>query len=406
MVKVIKRDCSEVNFDKNKISTAILKAMKNGSGIVKPKIAESIADEIEEECKDREEIDISEIEAMVFDKLITKKQRLTARAYEGYRSTREFQRENENTVDTEISELLSGTSDYWKNENSNKNPRLNTTQRDYLAGIVSTDAARRYILPPEIVQADADGIIHVHDKDYLIQFMTNCCLINLDDMLQNGTVISETLIEKPHSFSTACTVATQIIAQVASSQYGGQSISLAHLAPFVDVSRQKIRKEVEHELVDIVDTVLDGTELENVIDEIAEERLKKEIEKGIQTIQYQITTLMTTNGQAPFITLFMYLNEAKNQREKDDLAMLIEEELKQSLLGVKNEEGVYITPAFPKVIYVLQEDNIKPGSKYYYLTELAAKCSIKRLTPDYISEKIMKEMKDGNCYPVMGKCKM
>lgn len=406
MVRVIKRDCSEVDFDNNKISTAILKAMKNGSGIVKPKIAESIADEIEEECKDREEIDISEIEAMVFDKLITKKQRLTARAYEGYRSTREFQRENENTVDTEISELLSGTSDYWKNENSNKNPRLNTTQRDYLAGIVSTDAARRYILPPEIVQADADGIIHVHDKDYLIQFMTNCCLINLDDMLQNGTVISETLIEKPHSFSTACTVATQIIAQVASSQYGGQSISLAHLAPFVDVSRQKIRKEVEHELVDIVDTVLDGTELENVIDEIAEERLKKEIEKGIQTIQYQITTLMTTNGQAPFITLFMYLNEAKNQREKDDLAMLIEEELKQSLLGVKNEEGVYITPAFPKVIYVLQEDNIKPGSKYYYLTELAAKCSIKRLTPDYISEKIMKEMKDGNCYPVMGKCKM
>lgn len=406
MVRVIKRDCSEVDFDKNKISTAILKAMKNGSGIVKPKIAESIADEIEEECKDREEIDISEIEAMVFDKLITKKQRLTARAYEGYRSTREFQRENENTVDTEISELLSGTSDYWKNENSNKNPRLNTTQRDYLAGIVSTDAARRYILPPEIVQADADGIIHVHDKDYLIQFMTNCCLINLEDMLQNGTVISETLIEKPHSFSTACTVATQIIAQVASSQYGGQSISLAHLAPFVDISRQKIREEVEHELVDIVDTILDGTELENVIDEIAEERLKKEIEKGIQTIQYQITTLMTTNGQAPFITLFMYLNEAKNQREKDDLAMLIEEELRQSLLGVKNEEGVYITPAFPKVIYVLQEDNIEPCSKYYYLTELAAKCSIKRLTPDYISEKIMKEMKDGNCYPVMGKCKM
>lgn len=435
MVRVIKRDCSEVDFDKNKISTAILKAMKNGSGIVKPKIAESVADEIEEECKDREEIDISEIEAMVFDKLITKKQRLTARAYEGYRSTREFQRENENTVDTEISELLSGTSDYWKNENSNKNPRLNTTQRDYLAGIVSTDAARRYILPPEIVQADADGIIHVHDKDYLIQFMTNCCLINLEDMIQNGTVISETLIEKPHSFSTACTVATQIIAQVASSQYGGQSVSLAHLAPFVDISRQKIRKEVieeqeylyrdidEKEWVkprkvlgkklrkdqekfyknkDRLLKFIDATDIEDIV----EKRLKKEIEKGIQTIQYQITTLMTTNGQAPFITLFMYLNEAKNQREKDDLAMLIEEELKQSLLGVKNEEGVYITPAFPKVIYVLQEDNIEPGSKYYYLTELAAKCSIKRLTPDYISEKIMKEMKDGNCYPVMGKCKM
>lgn len=325
MVRVIKRDCSEVDFDKNKISTAILKAMKNGSGIVKPKIAESVADEIEEECKDREEIDISEIEAMVFDKLITKKQRLTARAYEGYRSTREFQRENENTVDTEISELLSGTSDYWKNENSNKNPRLNTTQRDYLAGIVSTDAARRYILPPEIVQADADGIIHVHDKDYLIQFMTNCCLINLDDMLQNGTVISETLIEKPHSFSTACTVATQIIAQVASSQYGGQSVSLAHLAPFVDISRQKIRNEVieeqeylyrdidEKEWVkprkvlgkklrkdqekfyknkDRLLKYIDATDIE----EIVEKRLKKEIEKGIQTIQYQITTLMTTNG--------------------------------------------------------------------------------------------------------------
>ncbi len=431
MIKVIKRDCTEDTFKKEKISTAILKAMKNGSGIVKPKIAESIANEIEEECKDREEIDISEIEAMVFDKLITKKQRLTARAYEGYRSTREFQRENENTVDTEISELLSGTSDYWKNENSNKNPRLNTTQRDYLAGIVSTDAARRYILPPEIVQGDADGIIHVHDKDYLIQSMTNCCLINLEDMLQNGTVISETLIEKPHSFSTACTVATQIIAQVASSQYGGQSVSLAHLAPFVDISRQKIRKEVieeqeylyrdidEKEWVkprkvlgkklkkdqekfyknkDRLLKFIDVTDIEDIV----EKRLKKEIEKGIQTIQYQITTLMTTNGQAPFITLFMYLNEAKNQTEKDDLAMLIEEELKQSLLGVKNEKGVYITPAFPKVIYVLQEDNIEPGSKYYYLTELAAKCSIKRLTPDYISEKIMKEMKDGNCYPVMG----
>lgn len=402
MTKVIKRDCSEVNFDKSKISTAILKAMKNGSGIVKPKIAEDIADEIEEECKDKEEVSISDIESMVYDKLITKKQRLTAKASEGYRSVREFQRENENTIDTEITELLSGKSDYWNNENSNKNPRLNTTQRDYLAGIVSKDASRRYILPPEIVQAHDDGLIHVHDLDYLIQYMNNCCLINLEDMLQNGTVISETLIEKPHSFSTACTVATQIIAQVASSQYGGQSISLAHLAPFVDISRQKIKKEVEHELCDIANTLLEGKELENVINKIAEERLKKEIEKGIQTIQYQITTLMTTNGQAPFITLFMYLNEAHNQREKDDLAMLIEEELRQSYLGVKNEEGVYITPAFPKVIYVLQEDNIHEGDKYWYLTEMAAKCSMKRLTPDYISEKIMKEMKDGNCYPVMG----
>jgi len=430
-LKVIKRDCSEVDFDKSKISTAILKAMKNGSGIVKQKIAEDIANEIEEDCKDKDEVSISDIESMVYDKLITKKQRLTAKAYEGYRSIREFQRENENTIDTEITELLSGESDYWNNENSNKNPRLNTTQRDYLAGIVSKDASRRYILPPEIVQAHDDGLIHVHDLDYLIQYMNNCCLINLEDMLQNGTVISETLIEKPHSFSTACTVATQIIAQVASSQYGGQSISLAHLAPFVDISRQKIRKEVieeqeylyrnidEKEWVkprkvlgkklrkdqekfyknkDRLLKFIDATDIEDIV----EKRLKKEIEKGIQTIQYQITTLMTTNGQAPFITLFMYLNEAHNQREKDDLAMLIEEELRQSYLGVKNEEGVYITPAFPKVIYVLQEDNIHEEDKYWYLTEMAAKCSMKRLTPDYISEKIMKEMKDGNCYPVMG----
>lgn len=383
------------------------------------------------DCKDKDEVSISDIESMVYDKLITKKQRLTAKAYEGYRSIREFQRENENTIDTEITELLSGESDYWNNENSNKNPRLNTTQRDYLAGIVSKDASRRYILPPEIVQAHDDGLIHVHDLDYLIQYMNNCCLINLEDMLQNGTVISETLIEKPHSFSTACTVATQIIAQVASSQYGGQSISLAHLAPFVDISRQKIRKEVieeqeylyrnidEQEWVkprkvlgkklrkdqekfyknkDRLLKFIDATDIEDIV----EKRLKKEIEKGIQTIQYQITTLMTTNGQAPFITLFMYLNEAHNQREKDDLAMLIEEELRQSYLGVKNEEGVYITPAFPKVIYVLQEDNIHEEDKYWYLTEMAAKCSMKRLTPDYISEKIMKEMKDGNCYPVMG----
>lgn len=394
---ITKRDCTEADFDKFKISNAILKAMKNGSGIVKPKIAEDIANEIEEECKDKDEISISDVESMVYDKLITKKQRLTAKAYEGYRSIREFQRENENTIDTEITELLSGESDYWNNENSNKNPRLNTTQRDYLAGIVSKDASRRYILPPEIVQAHDDGLIHVHDMDYLIQYMNNCCLINLEDMLQNGTVISETLIEKPHSFSTACTVATQIIAQVASSQYGGQSVSLAHLAPFVDISRQKIRKEViaEHEET--------GYEIDDeAVEYIVKKRLAKEIEKGIQTIQYQITTLMTTNGQAPFITLFMYLNEAHNQQEKDDLALLIEEELKQSLLGVKNEEGVYITPAFPKVIYVLQEDNIHEGDKYWHLTELAAKCSVKRLTPDYISEKIMKEMKDGNCYPVMG----
>ncbi len=397
MTKVIKRDCTEVDFNKDKIYKAILKAMKNGSGIVKEKIAADIASEIENECSDKDEVSISDIESMVYDKLITKEQRLTAKAYEGYRSIREFQRENENTIDHEITELLSGKSVYWNTENSNKNPVLNTTQRDYLAGIVSKDASRRYILPPDIVQAHDDGLIHVHDLDYLIQKMNNCCLINLEDMLQNGTIISETLIEKPHSFVVACTVTTQIVAQVASNQYGGQSISLAHLAPFVDISRQKIRREViaEHEEV--------GYPISSeAVDYITERRLKAEIEQGIQTLQYQITTLMTTNGQAPFITLFMYLNEAHNEREKEDLAMLIEEELKQSYLGVKNEKGVYVTPAFPKVIYVLQKDNIHEGDKYWYLTELAAKCSMKRLTPDYISEKIMKEMKDGNCYPVMG----
>lgn len=296
-MKVIKRDCTEVDFDKNKISVAILKAMKNGSGIVKPKIAEDIANEIEEECRKKDDsIYISDIELMVFDKLITKKQRLTARAYEGYRSTREFQRENNNTTDDDVINLVNGDNDYWMHENANKNPILNTTVRDYMAGIVSTDAVRRYLLPPEIVQAHDEGIIHFHDADYFMQKEHNCDLINLEDMLQNGTVISETLIEKPHSFSTACTVTTQIVAQVASSQYGGQSISLAHLAPFVDISRQKIRKEVKRELCDIAKSPLKNNELENVVNEISEDRLKKEIEKGIQTIQYQLVTLMTTNG--------------------------------------------------------------------------------------------------------------
>ena len=393
-MKVIKRDCTEMDFQKEKIINAILKAMKNGSGIVKPKIAEYIADEIESECKNKEEISISEIEQMVFDKLISKKQRLTARAYEGYRSIREFQRENENTIDKDIVELINGDSDYWKNENANKNPVLNTTIRDYMAGIVSTDAVRRYLLPPEVVQAHDEGIIHFHDADYFAQKEHNCDLINLEDMLQNGTVISEVLIEKPHSFSTACTVTTQIIAQVASSQYGGQSISLAHLAPFVDVSRKSIKEEVEKEF-----SLVSGTK--SVIDHIVEERLKKEITKGIQTIQYQLVTLMTTNGQAPFITIFMYLNEAKNEQEKKDLALLIEEMLRQRKQGVKNEDGVYIAPAFPKLIYVTEEDNISEDTPYWYLTVLAAECSAKRLVPDYISEKIMLELK-GDVYTCMG----
>ena len=427
---VVKRDCTEQEFDESKIYNAIMKAMKNGSGIIKPKIAESIAKEIHEECKDKESIDISDIELMVFDKLITKKQRLTARAYEGYRSTREFQRENNNTTDDDVIDLVDGNNDYWLHENANKNPILNTTVRDYMAGIVSTDAVRRYLLPPEIVQAHDEGIIHFHDADYFMQKEHNCDLINLEDMLQNGTVISETLIEKPHSLSTACTVTTQIIAQVASSQYGGQSISLAHLAPFVDVSRQKIRNEVIEELQQIYRDVnekewtkprkvlgqrlkkerekfykgkerllkfIDATDIEDIV----ENRLKKEVEKGIQTIQYQLVTLMTTNGQAPFITIFMYLNEAKNEQEKADLALLIEEMLKQRMLGVKNEDGVYIAPAFPKLIYVLEEDNITEKSKYWYLTKLAAECTSKRLVPDYISEKVMLELK-GDVYTCMG----
>lgn len=689
MSKVIKRDASVIDFNKHKISAAILKAMKNGSGIVEERIAYQIADEIEQETKEQEFVDIYEIEDLVYDKLIKKGQSLTAKAYEGYRRIREFQRESVNTIDNDITQLLDGDSDYWKHENANKNAELNTTKRDYMAGIVSTDAVRRYLLSPEIVQAHDEGIIHFHDADYFLQHMHNCfhcttkfytsegiksfkdfkdgstirvldkngvfrtaivkrygkqsmnrvtfttaqrkkeiictknhrwllkdgsvttdlkigdtllgikeknngypnserecemfalgfligdgcdhkgsnlhqirlcgnkikyasyiqkagyqissinnskdliaikrglkkqdflnsyawkylseddkkwlflglysadgakqtnkistsdnrvielikdisyaagyyitsetqithntpykenakltdlffiirqpenlcwkvqnietyhngteyeawcieepithsfmlddgmitgncCVFNLEDMLQNGTVISEVLIEKPHSFSTACTITTQIIAQVASSQYGGQTISLAHLAPFVDISRQRIRKEViaEHE---VIDTHING----DAINYITEERLRKEITKGIQTIQYQLTTLMTCNGQAPFITIFMYLNEAKNSREKADLAILIKEVLNQRITGVKNCDGVYIAPAFPKLIYVLEEDNITEDSEYWYLTKLAAECSAKRLVPDYISEKMMLELK-GDVYGCMG----
>lgn len=398
-MKIIKRDCSEVNFDKSKISNAILKAMKNGSGIVKPKIAEDIANEIEEECKNKNEVSISDIESMVYDKLITKKQRLTAKAYEGYRSIREFQRDNENTTDEEIQKLVEDLDEYWKDENANKNPVLNPTKRDYIAGSVSTDATKRYLLSPKIIQAHNDGILHFHDADYFIQHMHNCGLVNLEDMLQNNTVISETLIETPHALSTACNIATQAIAQIASNQYGGQSISLAHLAPFVDISRKKIKEEVEDEI-----TILQGGIYEDqttAINEIVEKRLVKEIEKSVQTVQYQLVTLMTTNGQAPFITIFMYLNEAKNEQEKHDLALLIEEMLRQRIQGVKNEDGVYIAPAFPKLIYVLEEDNITEDSEYWYLTELAAECTSKRLVPDYISEKMMLELK-GDVYTCMG----
>lgn len=409
MIKVIKRDCSEIQFDKNKISKAIFKAMKNGSGIIKPKIADDIATEIEQYCIDNQldNIDISDIESMVYDKLISKKQRLTAKAYEGYRRIREFQRENVNTTDEEIEELLTGTSEYWMNENSNKDEKLVTTQRDYMAGIVSKDMSRRYLLTPEIVQAHNEGIIHFHDVDYFGQkTLHNCDLIDLEDMLQNGTVISGTLIEKPHSFSTACNIATQIIAQVASSQYGGQTITLSHLAPFVDVSRKKIREEVEEELNYINGGGIYKDQL-STIDEITESRLAKEVKKGVQTIQYQVVTLMTTNGQAPFLSVNMYLNEVKDEQTKADLALIIEEVLKQRIQGVKNEQGVWITPAFPKLLYVLEDDNIHDGDKYWYLTKLAAQCTAKRMVPDYISEKKMLEYKidkngNGNCYPCMG----
>ena len=400
MVKVIKRDGSYVDFCSDKIYKAILKAMPSGSGVDK-KIALEVAEEIKAECCSEEEIDISEIESMVYDKLIDKGHRLTAKSYEGYRRIREFQRENKNTTDEQIIRLVEDSDEYLKDENANKNPVLNPTKRDYIAGSVSSDATKRYLLSPDIVQAHTDGLIHFHDSDYFIQHMHNCDLINLEDMLQNGTVISDVMIEKPHSFSTACNIATQAVAQIASNQYGGQSISLAHLAPFVEVSRKKIRKEVEHELHDIANTVLKGEEFERVANKITEERLRKEIEKGIQTIQYQLVTLMTTNGQAPFITIFMYLNEAKNKSEKKDIAMLIEEMLKQRIQGVKNEDGVYIAPAFPKLIYVLEEDNIKENSTYWYLTKLAAECSSKRLVPDYISEKIMLGLK-GDVYTCMG----
>lgn len=390
MTKVIKRDCSEVDFDKSKISTAILKAMKNGSGIVKPKIADDIANEIEEECKDKEEVSISDIESIVYDKLITKKQRLTAKAYEGYRSIREFQRENNNTTDEQISELLDGTSDYWNNENSNKNARLLTTQRDYMAGIISTDITRRFLLPLEVVQAHDDGLLHFHDADYFGQnAITNCSLINLEDMLQNGTCINKVKIDKPHRFITAMTIATQIITAVTSSQYGGASITLTHLAPFVrDSYNSYYKKYIKWGFSD------ESSKKYASID------TKKEIIDGVQTFNYQCNSMTTTNGQSPFLSVFMYLGETEEY--KNELAMIIEEFLNQRILGMKNEVGVYVTQAFPKLLYILEEDNITPNSKYWYLTELAAKCTAKRMVPDYISEKKMKEFKENNCFPCMG----
>lgn len=395
LLKVIKRDCTEVNFQKDKITNAILKAMKNGSGIVKPKIAEDIANEIYEENKDKEEIDISDIEGLVYDKLISKKQRLTAKAYEGYRSIREFQRESQNTIDEQISELLDRNSDYWNNENSNKNSTLVTVQRDYMAGIISTDITRRNLLSPEIVQAHDEGIIHFHDADYFGQnALHNCELINLEDMLQNGTVINNVQIDKPHRLITATTIATQIITAVTSSSYGGATINLTHLAPFVRDSYNRYMKKYR-----------DRGHSEDDCVRYAKEDIKKEVSDSVQTFNYQCNSMTNTNGQSPFLSVFMYLNDTEEYKE--ELAMLIEEFIRQRIQGLKNTVGVYVTQAFPKLLYVLEEDNIKEGSKYWYLTKLAAECTTKRLVPDYISEKIMLQSKidkngNGNCYGCMG----
>ena len=404
-MKIIKRNGSEAVFDITKIIAAITKANKvvpDAQRLTKQQIIE-ISDHVQEVCYARgHAMNVEEIQDIVEDAIMATGAYEVARRYITYRYVQSLKRTH-NTTDDKILSLIECNNEEVKQENSNKNPTVNSVQRDYMAGEVSKDLTMRMLLPPEIVKAHEEGIIHFHDADYYAQHMHNCDLVNLDDMLQNGTVISGTLIEKPHSFSTACNIATQIIAQVASSQYGGQSISLTHLAPFVDVSRKKIRRDVEAEMKDL--GIAPG---EEKISEIVEKRLREEIKRGVQTIQYQVVTLMTTNGQAPFITVFMYLNEAgDNQRGKSDLAIVIEEMLRQRYQGVKNEAGVWITPAFPKLIYVLENDNIYEGQPYYYLTKLAAKCTAKRMVPDYISEKKMLEYKvdkngEGHCFTCMG----
>ena len=397
-MNIIKRNGSEMTFDVNKIVAAITKANNSAeAAALTPEQIGDIADYVEYKCrKMNRAVSVEEIQDMVENQIMATGAFDLARRYVRYRYQRTLVRKA-NTTDNRILSLIECNNEEVKQENSNKNPTVNSVQRDYMAGEVSKDLTQRLLLPPDIVEADKQGIIHFHDSDYFAQHMHNCDLVNLEDMLQNGTVISETRIEKPHSFSTACNIATQIIAQVASNQYGGQSISLAHLAPFVQVSREKIRAEVLEEI-----RQLGAQASPEQISAIVEKRLHREINKGVQTIQYQVVTLMTTNGQAPFLTVFMYLNEAKNEQEKKDLALIIEETLKQRYQGVKNEAGVWVTPAFPKLIYVLEEDNVTEGSEYFYLTELAAKCTAKRLVPDYISEKKMKELKEGNCFPVMG----
>ena len=403
-MKIIKRSGAEVVFDPQKIVIAITKANESvvPSSRMTPIQIKRIAEDVESAAMNiNRSLNVEEIQDMVEDQIMNQRAFDVARNYITYRYNRALVRKS-NTTDEQILSLIECNNEEVKQENSNKNPTVNSVQRDYMAGEVSKDITKRLLLPKDIVEAHEQGIIHFHDADYFAQHMHNCDLVNLEDMLQNGTVISGTFIEKPHSFSTACNIATQIIAQVASCQYGGQSISLTHLAPFVDISRKKIRAQVERELEE-VDEALPNDK----IDKITESRLREEIRSGIQTIQYQVVTLMTTNGQAPFVTVFMYLGEAEDPQTKRDLAMIIEETLRQRIRGVKNEKGVWITPAFPKLIYVLEEDNIRPGSEYFYLTELAAKCTAKRMVPDYISEKIMLQNKidkngEGHCYTCMG----
>ena len=402
-MRIIKRNSSEETFNGGKIVNAVTKA-NNASDrrYLTPEQIQDIAEYVEYKCsKMGRAVSVEEIQDMVEDQIMSKGAFELARNYVKYRYNRSLIRRS-NTTDNKILSLIECNNEEVKQENSNKNPTVNSVQRDYMAGEVSKDLTKRILLPNDIVDAHEKGIIHFHDSDYFAQHMHNCDLVNLEDMLQNGTVISDTLIEKPHSFSTACNIATQIIAQVASNQYGGQSISLAHLAPFVQISREKIRREFLAELEEM------GVNIpEETVSNIVEERLRKEITKGVQTIQYQVVTLLTTNGQAPFVTVFMYLNEARNEQEKKDLAMIIEETLRQRHTGVKNEDGVWITPAFPKLIYVLEPDNITKDGKYWYLTELAAKCTAKRMVPDYISEKVMLKNKvdkngEGHCYTCMG----
>lgn len=399
-VNVIKRDGREVKFQKAKITTAIQKAsddVEHRGGSSMPLIAiQTIASELNNTFKARDcAISVEDIQDSIEMALMQRGYYDVARAYIRYRYERQIAR-NGNTTDGKIMSIVDGVNENVIQENSNKNPKIAATQRDYIAGEISRDMTSRLLLPSDIKEADEAGIIHFHDGDYFIQHIHNCCLINLKDMLMNGTVINGTLIEPPHTFATACNIATQVMAQVASNQYGGQSESLSHLVPFIGLSRKKIRKELEDEFKSVNINVSDED-----IDKITEKRLRDEIKDGVQTIQYQINTLMTTNGQTPFVSIFLYLNEVDTQQEKDDFAILIEEVLKQRIEGVKNEQGVWITPAFPKILYVLEEDNIRPGSKYYYLTELAAKCTAKRMVPDYISEKKMLEYK-GDCYPCMG----